>query len=48
MFLRFAGYDYLWVLKSTRVDIKYYSQYHSCELFELQVSLGFEQALTVG
>lgn len=24
--------------------MKYYSQYHSCELFELQVSLGFEQA----
>ena len=48
MFLRFAGYDYLWVLKSTRIDMKYYSQYHSCELFELQVSLGFEQALTVG
>ena len=42
------GNDYLWVLKSTRIDMKYYSQYHSCELFELQESLEFEQAPTAG
>ena len=33
------GNDYLWVLKSTRIDMKYYSQYHNHELFELQESL---------
>ena len=39
IFPQFTGNDYLWVLKSTRIDMKYYSQYHSHELFELQESL---------
>lgn len=39
IFPYFTGNDYPCVLKSTRIDMKHYSQYHSHELFELQESL---------
>lgn len=39
IFAQSSKNDYLWVLKSTRIDMKYYSQYLSHDLFELQDSL---------
>ncbi|WP_412307076.1 hypothetical protein [Hoylesella buccalis] len=38
-FGQFAQNDYLWMLKHSRIEMKYYSQYRSHDLFELQESL---------
>ena len=38
-FSQFAQNDYLWMLKHSRIEMKYYSQYRSHDLFELLKSL---------
>ena len=47
-FGQFAQKDCLWMLKHSRVEMKYYSQYRCHDLFELQESLSGLTNPTVG